>query len=123
MLWSAPQQKPSRYGIGICTIFAILLQSFDNIPFWRSLAKAGAMDCFNFSIFEYGSLAEGGCGSVWTTEGALLMAGFATNRLAARYEAHKALFLLLLSALYRSRPSTRAISSSSREPHPTLIRA
>ena len=47
--------------------------------------------------------------SVWTAEGVLLMSGFATNRLAARYEAHKALFLLLLSAPYHSRSSIRAI--------------
>jgi hypothetical protein len=47
--------------------------------------------------------------SVWTTERSLLMAGFTRNRPAARYEAHKALFLLLLSAPHRSRRSTRTI--------------
>jgi hypothetical protein len=49
--------------------------------------------------------------SVWTTDGALVMAGSTTNRLAARYEAHRALFLLLLSVPYRSRPSVRAVKA------------
>ena len=42
--------------------------------------------------------------SVRTTDGALVMDGSTSNRLAARYEAHKALFLLLQSAPYQSGP-------------------
>src|ERR1700741_3910092 len=54
--------------------------------------------------------------SVRTTDGALVMDGLTSNRLAARYEAHKALFLLLASAPYRSRPSTCAVQANLEAP-------
>lgn len=50
--------------------------------------------------------------SVRTTGGALVMTGSRTSRSAARYEAHRALFLMLLSAPHRSRPSGREIQAN-----------
>lgn len=50
--------------------------------------------------------------SVRTTEGMLVITGSSSSRSAARYEAHRALFLMLLSAPYRSRTSGREIRAS-----------
>jgi hypothetical protein len=47
--------------------------------------------------------------SVRTTAGKAIMMGAESSRQAASYEANRALFLLLLSAPYRSRVSARAI--------------
>src|SRR5260370_31276450 len=43
-----------------------------------------------------------------TTEGAVVMEGSESSRPAAKYKAHRALFLLLLSAPYRSIRMSRA---------------
>jgi hypothetical protein len=62
-----------------------------------------------FAIFEIGLKKRGRkwrwC--VCTTEGRAIMYGFEGNRTAAKYQADRALFLLLLSAPYRSRLSTQ----------------
>lgn len=50
--------------------------------------------------------------SVRTTEGMMVITGSRSSRSAARYEAHRALFLMLLSAPYRSRISRREIQAS-----------
>lgn len=50
--------------------------------------------------------------SVRTTEGMMVITGSRSSRSAARYEAHRALFLMLLSAPYRSRTSGREIQAS-----------
>lgn len=47
--------------------------------------------------------------AVRTNEGMLVITGSRSSRSAARYEAHRALFLMLLSAPYRSRASGREI--------------
>lgn len=47
--------------------------------------------------------------AVRTKEGMLVITGSRSSRSAARYEAHRALFLMLLSAPYRSRASGREI--------------
>jgi hypothetical protein len=77
------------------------------------MGEAGAMSD-RFQLFEVLVKQRGRrwWWSVWTTDGALVMDGLTSNRLAARYEAHKALFLLLASAPYRLRPSTRAIQAN-----------
>lgn len=49
--------------------------------------------------------------AVRTNEG-MLITGSRSSRSAARYEAHRALFLMLLSAPYRSRTSGREIQVS-----------
>lgn len=54
--------------------------------------------------------------SVRTTEGMLVITGSRGSRSAARYEAHRALFLMLLSAPYRSRPAGREIQTSPKAP-------
>jgi hypothetical protein len=46
--------------------------------------------------------------AVCTSEGKVVMQGLESNRLAANYEANKALLLLLLSASYRPRLSAGA---------------
>jgi hypothetical protein len=45
--------------------------------------------------------------SVCNTEGVAIMQGSESSRPAARYEANRALFLILLAAPYRSRVSSR----------------
>lgn len=50
--------------------------------------------------------------AVRTNEGMLVITGSRSSRSAARYEAHRALFLVLLSAPYRSRSSGREIQVS-----------
>lgn len=50
--------------------------------------------------------------AVRTNEGMLAITGSRSSRSAARYEAHRALFLTLLSAPYRSRTSGREIQVS-----------
>ncbi len=50
--------------------------------------------------------------SVLTTEGTLVMTGSRSSRSAARYEADRALFLMLLSAPYHSRLSERMIQAN-----------
>lgn len=50
--------------------------------------------------------------SVCTTGGALVMTGSRSSRSAARYEADRALFLMLLSAPYHSRLSERMIQAN-----------
>lgn len=50
--------------------------------------------------------------SVRTTGGTLVMTGSRSSRSAARYEADRALFLMLLSAPYHSRPSERMIQAN-----------
>jgi hypothetical protein len=76
------------------------------------MGEAGAMSD-RFQLFEVLVKQRGRrwWWSVWTTDGALIMDGSTSNRLGARYEAHRALFLLLQSAPYQSRPSTRAIQA------------
>jgi hypothetical protein len=62
-------------------------------------------------IFEV-ALKRRGRKWVWwvrTIEGKVVMIGAESSRPAARYEANKALFLLLLSAPYRPQVSARAI--------------
>jgi hypothetical protein len=44
---------------------------------------------------------------VYATEGTVIMQGSETNRTAAKYQADRALFLLLLSAPYRLRLSAQ----------------
>ena len=44
---------------------------------------------------------------VCTTEGEAVMQGVESSRPVAKYQASRALFLLLLTALYQSRPSER----------------
>jgi hypothetical protein len=53
---------------------------------------------------------------VYTTEGTALMQGSEGDRTAAKYQADRALFLLLLSAPYRLRLSTQISALSSFEP-------
>lgn len=50
--------------------------------------------------------------SVRTTGGTLVMTGSKSNRSAARHEADRALFLMLLSAPYHSRLSRRMIHAN-----------
>lgn len=50
--------------------------------------------------------------AVRTNVGMLVITGSRSSRSAARYEAHRALFLMLLSAPYRSRTSGREIQVS-----------
>ncbi len=50
--------------------------------------------------------------SVRTTGGTLVMTGSRSSQSAARYEANRALFLMLLSAPYRSWPSGRDIRTN-----------
>lgn len=50
--------------------------------------------------------------SVRTTGGTLAMTGSRSSRSAARYEADRALFLMLLSATYHSRLSERMIPAN-----------
>lgn len=50
--------------------------------------------------------------AVRTTEGMLVITGSRRSRSVARYDAHRALFLMLLSAPYRSRTSGREIQAS-----------
>lgn len=50
--------------------------------------------------------------SVRTTEGTLVMTGSRSSRSAARYEADRALFLMLLNAPYHSRLSARMIHAN-----------
>lgn len=50
--------------------------------------------------------------SVRTTGGTLVMTGSRSSRSAARYEADRALFLMLLSAPYHSRLSERMIQAN-----------
>lgn len=50
--------------------------------------------------------------SVRTTEGTLIMTGSRSSRSAARYEADRALFLMLLNAPYHSRLSARMIHAN-----------
>lgn len=50
--------------------------------------------------------------SIRTTEGALVMTGSRSSRSGARYEAHRALFLMLLSVPYGSRPSGGEIQAN-----------
>lgn len=50
--------------------------------------------------------------SVCTSEGRLVMTGSRIDRSAASYEANRAIFLLLLSAPYRSRRSAREIQAN-----------
>lgn len=50
--------------------------------------------------------------AVRTTKGMLVITGSRSSRSAARYEAHRARFLMLLSAPYRSRTSGREIQVS-----------
>jgi hypothetical protein len=49
--------------------------------------------------------------SVCRTEGGLVMTGSRNSRCAASYEANRALFLLLLTAPYRSQLSVRAVQA------------
>lgn len=60
--------------------------------------------------------------SVRTTEGMVVITGSRSTRSAARYEAHGALFLTLLSAPYRSRPSRRKIQASQKAPAQRSLR-
>jgi hypothetical protein len=62
-------------------------------------------------IFEVALKRRGRKWGWWvrTTEGEVVMMGAERSRPAARYEANKALFLLLLSAPYRSQVAVRAI--------------
>lgn len=50
--------------------------------------------------------------SVRTTEGTLVMTGSRSSRSAARYEADRALFLMLLNAPYHLRLSARMIHAN-----------
>jgi hypothetical protein len=70
----------------------------------KALRKARSPCPDQFPVFE---LALKRRGRTWrwcvcTTEGAVVMQGSESSRPAAKYKAHRALFLLLLSAPYRS---------------------
>ena len=72
--------------------------------------EACAME-FRFPVFEVVVKRRG---RKWrwyvsTTEGKTVMLGSEGSRAAARYEANRALFLLLLSAPYRSQISARPV--------------
>jgi hypothetical protein len=66
-----------------------------------------------FPIFEVALKKRGRKWSwaVGPTDGEPVMLGSESSHPAARYRANSALFLLLLSASYRSRPSARAIQA------------
>src|ERR1700722_5467127 len=72
-----------------------------------------------FQIFEVGLSKRRGkwLWRVSTTDGDAVIEGSESSRPAAKYNAHRALFLLLLSAPYRSiRPSTPAPGEPKRLP-------
>jgi hypothetical protein len=78
-----------------------------------------------FQFFEV-FLKRRGRGWQWslsTAEGVLVMRGIRSSRSAARYEANRALFLLLLTSPYRPRSSDREIQASRevrpQRPHPS----
>jgi len=70
----------------------------------------------SFSIFEV-DLKKRGRKWRWcvsTTNGTVVMQGFESTRPAAKYQADRAFFLLLLAAAYRSRASARSASHARR---------
>jgi hypothetical protein len=70
----------------------------------KALRKARSQCLDQFPVFEV-ALKKRGRTWRWcvcTTEGAVVMKGSEINRPAAKYKADRALFLLLLSAPYRS---------------------
>jgi hypothetical protein len=70
----------------------------------KALRKAGSQCLDQFPVFEV-HLKKRGRKWRWcvcTSEGYVVMLGSEGSRPAAKYKAHRALFLLLLSAPYRS---------------------
>jgi hypothetical protein len=70
----------------------------------KALRKARSRCLDQFAVFEL-ALRKRGRTWLWrvcTTEGAVVMQGSKSSRPAAKYQADRALFLLLLSAPYRS---------------------
>lgn len=83
---------------------------------WR-LFVGGLMTClidFQCSKLSWNSADEDGCGRSARPAGTLVMTGSRSSRSAARYEADRALFLMLLSAPYHSRLSERMIQANNR---------
>lgn len=81
---------------------------------WRLFLEGLNEMSDRFPIFEI-VLERRRRSCVWavrTNEGMLVITGSRSSRSAARYEAHRALFLMLLSAPYRSRTSGREIQVS-----------
>lgn len=68
-----------------------------------------------FSVFEIAVNKRGRNWrwSICTAEGRLVMLGTEGNRSAARYQANRALFLMLLSAPYRAQPGSGDRTTSS----------